>query len=46
MLLAPIRSYRVYISHQSERRFVIWFERCRNFIEAMGDSERAVRKME
>ena len=25
---------------------VLWFERCSNFNEAMGDSERAVRKME
>ena len=58
MLLAPIRSFRVCISHQSdrrirvcishqsERRFVLWFERCSNFNEVMGDSERAVRKIE
>ena len=26
--------------------FVLWFERCSNFNEVMGDSERAVRKME
>ena len=26
--------------------FVFWFERCSNFNEVMGDSERAVRKME
>ena len=26
--------------------FVLWFERCSNFNEAMGDSERVVRKME
>ena len=25
---------------------VLWFERCSNFNEVMGDSERAVRKME
>ena len=44
-------------SHQSDRLgyvsrtnqsvvFVLWFERCSNFNEVMGDSERAVRKME
>ena len=44
-------------SHQSDRLgyvsrtnqnvvFVPWFERCSNFNEVMGDSERAVRKME
>ena len=55
MLLAPIRSFRVCISHQSdrrirvcisyqsERRFFLWFERCSNFNEVIGDSERAVR---
>ena len=26
--------------------FVLWFERCSNFNEVMGDSERAVRRME
>ena len=26
--------------------FVLWFERCSNFIEGIRDSERAVRKME
>ena len=26
--------------------FVLWFERCSNFNEVMGDSERAVRKMD
>ena len=26
--------------------FVLWFERCSSFNEVMGDSERAVRKME
>ena len=26
--------------------FVLWFERCSNFNEVMGDSARAVRKME
>ena len=26
--------------------FVLWFERCSNFNEVMGDSERAVRKIE
>ena len=26
--------------------FVLWFERCLNFSEVMGDSERAIRKME
>ena len=26
--------------------FVLWFERCSNFIEVIRDSERAVRKME
>ena len=26
--------------------FVLWFERCSNFSEVMGDSERAVRRME
>ena len=26
--------------------FVLWFERCSNFNEVMGDSERAVLKME
>ena len=58
MLLTSIRSFRVCISHQSdrrirvcishqsERRFVLWFERCSNFNEVMGDSERAVRKIE
>ena len=25
--------------------FVLWFERCSNFNEVLGDSERAVRKM-
>ena len=45
MLLAPIRSYRVCISHQSEHRFCPLFERCSNFNEEMGDSERAVREM-
>ena len=25
--------------------FVLWFERCSNFNEVMGDSERAVRKI-
>ena len=44
-------------SHQSDRLeyvsrtnqsvvFVLWFERCSNFNEVMGDSERAVRKIE
>ena len=44
-------------SHQSDRLeyvsrtnesvvFVHWFERCSNFNEVMGDSERAVRKIE
>ena len=46
MLLAPIRLLRICISHQSERRFVLWFERCSNFNEVMKDSERAVHKME
>ena len=57
MLLAPIRSYRVSISHQSDRRirvcishqsehrFCPLFERCSNFNEEMRDSERAVREM-
>ena len=57
MLLAPIRSYRVSISHQSgrrirvcishqsEHRFCPLFERCSNFNEEMEDSERAVREM-
>ena len=26
--------------------FVLWFERCSNFNEVMGDSDRAVREME
>ena len=26
--------------------FVLWFERCLNFSEVMGDSERAISKME
>ena len=58
MLLAPIRSFKVCISHQSDRCirvlfrtnqsvfFVLWFEGCSNFNEVMGDSERAVRKIE
>ena len=44
-------------SHQSDRLeyvsrtnqsvvFVLWFERCSNFNEVMGDSERAVRKIQ
>ena len=44
-------------SHQSNRLgyvsrtnqsvvFVLWFERCSNFNEVMGNSERAVRKLE
>ena len=44
-------------SHQSDRLeyvsrtnesvvFVLWFERCSNFNEVMGDSERAVHKIE
>ena len=68
MLLAPIRSFRVGISHQSDRsirvcishqsdrsigacishqseRRASFFERCSNFNEVMGDSERAVRKI-
>ena len=45
MLLAPIRSFGVCISHQSVV-FVLWFERCSNFNEVMGDSERVVRKIE
>ena len=40
------RRIRVCISYQSERRFVLWFERCSNFNEVMEDSERAVHKME
>ena len=38
----------VCISHQTSQSVVsvLWFERCSNFNEVMGDSERAVRKME
>ena len=58
MLLAPIRSFRVCISHQSdrcirvcisnqsERRFCSLVERCSHFNEEMGDSKSAFRKME
>ena len=46
MLLAPIRSFRVCISHQTERRFCSLVWECSNFNEVIGDSERAVRKME
>ena len=58
MYIAPIRSFRVCISHQSDRRirvcisqqqgvvFVPWFERCSNLNEVIRDSERAVRKIE
>ena len=35
----------VYRTNQSVV-FVLWFERCSNFNEVMGDSERAVRKIE
>ena len=36
-----------YVSHTNESIvFVLWFERCSNFNEVMGDSERAVRKIE
>ena len=57
MLLSPIRSFRVCISHHPIAAlgyvfrtnqgvaFVLWFERCSNFNEVMGDSKRAVRKM-
>ena len=35
-----------YVSRTNQRvAFVLWFERCSNFNEVMGDSERAVRKM-
>ena len=44
MLLAPIRSFRVCISHQSERRFCSLVWEVFNFNEVMGDSVRAVRK--
>ena len=58
MLLSPIRSFRVCISHHPIATlgyvfrtnqgvaFVLWFERCSNFNEVMGNSERAVRKLE
>ena len=58
MLLAPIKSFRVlsrinqiaalgYVSRTNQSVvFVLWFERCSNFNEVMGDSERAVRRME
>ena len=58
MLLAPIGSFRVCISHQSdrrirvcishrsERRFALWFKRCSNFAKVMGNSVRAVSKVQ
>ena len=38
----------VCISHQTSQSVVsvLWFERCSNFNEVMGDSQKAVRKME
>ena len=36
-----------YVSRTNQRVvFVVWFERCSNFNEIMGDAERAVHKME
>ena len=58
MLLAPIKSFRVlsrtnqitalgYVSRTNQSVvFVLWFERCSNFNEVMGNSERAVCKLE
>ena len=58
MLLAPIKSFRVlsrtnqitalgYVSRTNQSVvFVLWFGRCSNFNEVMGNSERAVRKLE
>ena len=46
MLLAPIRSFRVCISHQSERRFCSLVRQVFKFHRSKGDSDRAVRKME
>ena len=40
------RRIRVCISTNQSVVFVLWFEKCSNFNEVMGDSERAVRKME
>ena len=37
----------VYVSRTNQSVvFFIWFEKCSNFTEVMGDSERAVRKIE
>ena len=46
MSLAPVRSFGVLSRTNQSVVFVLWFERCSNFKEEMGDSERAVRKME
>ena len=58
MLLALIRSFKVCISHQSDRRirvvsrtnqsvvFALWFKRCSNFAKVMGNSVRAVSKVQ
>ena len=44
MLLAPIRSFRVFISHHSDRRIRVCISHqerrfCSNFNEVVGDSE-------
>ena len=36
----------MYLALVQSVAFVLWFERCSNFNEVMGDSKRAVRKME
>ena len=47
MYLVPIRSQHLgmYLTPISVV-FDLWFERCSNFNEVMGDSERAIRKIE
>ena len=35
----------MYLALVQSVAFVLWFERCSNFNEVMGDSKRAVRKM-
>ena len=46
LLLALIKSFRVLSRTNQSVVFVLWFEMCSNFNEVMGDSERAVCKLE